>query len=297
MIVFSIPVHEKVDVVIDQVRNFLHYVPGSLIVLHVARQWLEKEPGVSVRLRDEPGVLVNSESLWTGYGDGSVLSAHVSNFRFAMKQGIQFDYFCLHASNDMFVRHGLADYVSLHDVGSFRFPVDGAMAVWAHRLSAESDPVLRRLRRRLGDSGPVLSSQVEGSFYRTEVFARFSEALDEVAGPSRLFPSGLPPSVRRPVQRLFSFMSRYSPLKRFSLGRFYPKEEVYPPTLMARSPVHPGSPYCFINWERNLEITVEDVVAIRSGSFHHDRYEKVFAVKRIERILDDPVRSFIRGLS
>jgi hypothetical protein len=297
MIVFSIPVHEKVDVVIDQVRNFRYFVPGSLIVLHVARQWLVADPAVIGRLQSEAGVVVNTESLWTGYGDGSVLSAHVSNFRFALKQGIKFDYFCLHASNDMFVQHGLRDYVSLHDVGSFRFPIDGAMAVWTHRLSAESDAVLRRLRRRIRDSGPVLSSQVEGSFYRTEIFARFSEVLDEISGSPKLFPFGLPPSVRRPVERFFSFLSRFSLLKEFSLGRFYPKEEVYPPTLMARSAVRPGSPYCFINWERNLEITVEDVVAIRSGTFHHDRYGDVFAVKRIERILDDPVRSFIRGLS
>lgn len=297
MIVFSIPVHEKAEVVIDQVRNFRHYVPGSLVVLHIARQWLVRDSTILGRLQGETGVVVNTGSLWTGYGDGSVLDAHVSNFRFALEQGMKFDYFCLHASNDMFVRHGLPGYLARHDVGSFRFPIDGEMAAWTHGASAGSDTVLRRLRRRAHDTGPVLSSQVEGSFYRTEIFARFSEALAEVAGSSRLLPFGLPPSVRRPVQRVFSFASRYRLLKKLSLGRFYPKEEVYPPTLMARSAVHPGSPYCFINWERNLEITVEDVVAIRSGSFHHDRYEEVFAVKRIERVLDDPVRSFIRGLS
>lgn len=296
MIVFSIPVHEKAEVVIDQVRNFHHYVPGSLVVLHIARQWLVTDPAIRERLKGEPGVLINTESLWTGYGDGSVLSAHVSNFRFVLEQGYKFDYFCLHASNDMFVRPGLADYVSQYDVGSFRFPIDGEMSIWTHRLSAESDAVLRRLRRRNRDAGPVLSSQVEGAFYRTEIFAQFSEALNDLAGSSKLFPFGLPPTVRRPVQRLFSFMSRQQLLRKLSAGRFYPKEEVYPPTLMARSAVHPGAPYCYINWERNLEITVEDIVAIRSGSFHHDRYDLVFAVKRIERVLDDPVRSFIRGL-
>lgn len=297
MIVFSIPVHEKVEVVVDQVRNFRHYVPNSVVVLHVARQWLVTDFTIRERLQEEAGVVVNTESLWTGYGDGSVLGAHVSNFRFAVKQGIKFEYFCLHASNDMFVRHGLGDYVERHDVGSFRFPIDGVMAKWDHWLSAESDIVLRRLRHQVQDVGPVLASQVEGSFYRAELFAQFSDALAEVTGSSKLLPFGLPPLVQGPVQRLFSFMSRSWLLKKLSLGRFYPKEEVYLSTFMARSAVNSGAPYCFINWERNLVITVDDVISIRSGSFHHDRYEEIFAVKRVERFNDDPVRSFIRGLS
>lgn len=299
MILFSIPVHEEADVVLDQVRNFLHFAPDAQIILHVSRQWLTKEPDVAEKLGKDKRVWVNSRSLWTGHSDGMVLKAHILNFEFARASGIEFEYFCLHASNDMFVRQGVQDYVTSHDAGFFMSRVEDQMLDWWHRDSALGDPALPRMGRALRESGPVLCSQVEGSFCHKSLFSPFADAYRRLAWHELNFPFRMALGEAERGHAILRRMRRMRRLKKFTARRFYPKEEVYPATLIAPQARRCGTPYCYINWKEDLLVTTQDIESIRAGRLrgHEHVYDEIFAVKRVQRRLDDPLRTYIRGLT
>ena len=92
----------------------------------------------------------------------------------------------------------------------------------------------------------------------------------------------------------------------------YCKEEVYFPTLVSDQ-IDKGNwrklNYCFVNWHRNLQITTEEINWIKESNFEMLHKSKnvsfeildnddiaYFAVKRVERNLEDPIRKYINEL-
>jgi hypothetical protein len=68
--------------------------------------------------------------------------------------------------------------------------------------------------------------------------------------------------------------------------------------------------YCFVNWHRNLQIITEEINWIRESNFKMLHKSKnvsfdtsdedeiaYFAVKRVERDLEDPIRMYINELN
>ncbi len=295
MILFSIPVHEQVEVVRDQIENFQRFVPGSRFVLHVARQWLEKEPGLRAHLEVPGRVWVNSQHLYSGHGDGLVLKIHVSNFLHAEKEDIEFEHICLHASNDMFVAAGVEQYITPHDAGVFGWNAE-AYDTWANTAPAKQDARLRTMQKELAPGSTLQFSQVEGSFYRRALFKQFAESFvrlgwHELRRPVR-FSLGQSGAMTRFIQRVRNRRGFRTVLARF----FYPKEEIYPPTLLRPHSTSTVTPYCYVNWQNGLRISAAEVDAIRSGTHEHPSYQRVFAVKRVDRRMDDSLRAYIRSL-
>jgi hypothetical protein len=293
MILLSIPVHENMKVVEDQIRNFKFFVPDAQIVLHISRQWLEKEPQVKSRLEGQQGVWINPTSLWTGHNDGIVIKTHIVNFEFAEQAGIEFDYFCLHASNELFIKPHLEDYIRHFDAGVNQMIVDPAVKQeWLQAKAALRDPALHAIMReyKLAD---IFGSQVEGTFYRRELFRDFVTQFRRYAWYE--FPSlfHYAHGTRR-FRPLFAIL-----LKVFYRPRFYAKEEIYPPTIIGPNIKKKADPYCYIKWSG--EITSQEIEAIRTNRFDcieldSERHPYHFSVKRVNRDYNDPVRTYIRSL-
>ena len=107
-IAISIPVHEKKDVVLDQIMNIKFYIENPVIVLHISKDFYENEHGDFHELKEIKNVYINPENLETGWGN--ILLTHVSNYYY-IKGMVEFDYFILHASNDMYLKTGIEDYI------------------------------------------------------------------------------------------------------------------------------------------------------------------------------------------
>ena len=84
-IVFSIPIHEKFEVVLDQTLNYLTLNADCAIVYHISQGFDEKNSKIS-RLEFESiisqynGVYINPTSVRTGFGD--IIQAHIINYIF-----------------------------------------------------------------------------------------------------------------------------------------------------------------------------------------------------------------------
>ncbi len=153
--------HEKPDVVIDQIKNIRYYVPNAKIVLHlhVNFAWC----GSNVNFNSFDNVIVNPVSVPTFWGN--LHHAHHVNFHFAKSQ-FEFTHFLLHSSSDLFTRIGVEDFISSEDAGVSMVP---PQPTWGAPHFAEGDPVFQGIMRDAG-AQELWCSQVEGTFYRKDLF-------------------------------------------------------------------------------------------------------------------------------
>lgn len=165
-IAISIPVHEKPDVIIDQIKNIKKYVSNVIIVLHISKVFYEHYDDAD--LYNIENVFINPEHLLTEWGN--IISAHLSNFLF-IKSKTDFDYFVMHSSNDMYIKYGLSDYIKKFDAGFQIRKITQPNTQWWPSNVAYKDKQIKNICLKTGQA-MMIASQVEGSFYRTEIMER-----------------------------------------------------------------------------------------------------------------------------
>ncbi len=293
MILISLLVHEKPEVVLDQIANFKKYAPEAGIVIHPARQFLESSD-ILDELKGVENVWVNPQPFYTGFG--LVLKCHVSNFLFAQKAGIPFTHYCLHASNDMFVRPGMEDYVRQHDFGFFQHDLSSDSDLFSQWIpDFHQDRAYRKIMRDISATPTNFASQVEGTFYPNEAFDQFAQLVMRHAWRESLL---LPGYVHGTNLNLIDFVNKLGQTRgrRKYMGKYsYPREEFYQPNFFSVICPSPAAPYCFMNWEAELKVTTQDIDDIRNGLVPLEGYQELFAVKRVARDLDDPLRKIIQS--
>lgn len=264
-LLFSIPVHERLDVVVDQIFNILHFNPSSAIVLHLSQKFdydnspLSKQDFVSI-VSQFPGVLINPESLRTNLLD--IIQVHLSNFGYASSV-IDFDYFCMSASNELFIRKGLSERICAYDAAVGRIDVNDHMGwYWEQAQPSLQDPSIKQMFANTGWTN-IYGSQIEGTFYRKDLFLEM-KTLIEAVYDYQVMPYA------------------------------YARDEVYFSTIVNNKIDHGcqlaiSSLYTWVPWHRgNLAVYIIDILQILLFK------KNIYSVKRISREISDNTRSFIR---
>ena len=169
--VVSIPVHEKAEIIVDQINNIKKFFPEAYIVLHVSEGFYEAESDET--FRNMEGVWINPEHLKTSWGN--IVMTHISNFIYADKI-LEFDYFVMHSSNDMYIRRGVADYIQKYDAGIHIHPIICKKTKWWPTEFAWDDPWLRHIMKLAGQE-TIYASQLEGSFYTRPLMRYVCEVI------------------------------------------------------------------------------------------------------------------------
>lgn len=264
-IVFSIPVHERLEVVIDQLVNIKRFNPDCGIVIHISpslsdsgtlsfEQFIE----LTTRIRD---VYINPERVRTGNYD--IIQAHLSNFSYISKT-VEFEYFALCSSNELFIKGGLYQHISPYDCLVWK-KEEKDYPNWKHFKAAKRDIALRRIMDDLGCS-TIVGSQVEGSVYRKELF-----------------------------ERIYTKIS-----KRFDhkdIDEKYAREEVYFSTVFwaldKKETEHYNvckDVFTWCPWNRSYTMNV----LIRELRRIKETDNKFFSVKRVDRDIHNHIRSVMR---
>ncbi len=282
--VISLTVHEKVPVVLDTLANFRRFFPEAEVVIHANPVWATRNRGIFTEslapLKHMSGVHLNPDRQRVGWGN--ILHAHLSNFRHAEKTLCDFDFFVLNASNDLYVRSGVAEYIAGFEAG-VRTPT--VEPTWDMGIAARNDPPFQALLGELDDP-PVRSGQHEGAFFRRELFARIADVVGRHYDVDAAFG---PPLIAR--------------------------EEIWISTVTAALATGPlGLPFVYSDAHQgNAKVSEETIRHIRAGDLDLERTttrqepegervyairdpERYYAVKRIARTVDDPLRRFIAGL-
>jgi len=172
-LLFSIPVHENQDIINNQIENILKYNPGAKIILHVNSKFEEFQESKT----NYPNVYINSKRLLVA----GLALVHVENFMFAKKLKLNFDYFILLASNEMFFRKGLIDHVKKYKNGVQLVPCDKDNDWHNFNKGLENDEKMVKIMKMLNLNN-FYGGQIEGSFFTKKVFEKISKIYLETFG-------------------------------------------------------------------------------------------------------------------
>ncbi len=260
-IVFSIPVHEKTEVVIDQVINILHFNPECCVVLHISQGFVFDSEYISEQdffriIKGMDSVIVNPDRLRSGFED--IIQCHISNFNYAYKI-LDFDYICFVASNELFIKPGLWEDIKQYDCGPKR---DNEVKKETRGIQEKHALEDKEFINALNRSGitKIYSGQFEGSFMRTAM-----------------------------MLHVCKFIESFYDYK--SMNIKYTGEEIFCPTFAAA--FYPDACFrndntTYMNWKNDLRVSVADVMNLL-------KFEtKKYSVKRVPRFYNDEVRAFIR---
>jgi hypothetical protein len=185
LIYVSLPVHTQPRVVAGQARNFAAFFPEARLVLHVSANARFALPELEAALRAAScdNVTINPVRQATSWG--GILQAHLANIGWIRRAG-DATRICLHASNDMLVRPGVAD--CLRRPGNFLHtrPIRPGSR-WRFAAPALADPELRTLCGRLG-AAPLVGSQVEGAAYEPALLFEMAALIECHLGGGAAYP-------------------------------------------------------------------------------------------------------------
>jgi hypothetical protein len=270
----SIPVHEQFKVVMDQVANVQMFNPSATVVLHVSKEF--KDGFLShPKFVESDRLLINPTRLSTAHQ--GLLPIHLSNYLYARGKD-SFDAFVVNASNDMYVRSGAEEYVGSFDGVARPVPLP-ADSDWAHIDKVRKHDYLRRLIDHLG-GGEICASTPEGTAFSSALMDEMTAILTD----------------RLPYERP---------------PKAYPDEEIVLPTIAARLAPRIGLPFVMSEITAGRPLDRAMIDEVRAGTFRvppktfygsemtYPVYDgsNLFAVKRVARRFDDPLRAYIRGLS
>lgn len=265
-IVFSIPIHERLEVVLDQVINFFHFNHDCAIVFHLSQGFNYRDSKVSkdefLRAITEIGnVYVNPESVRTGGAD--IIQTHLSNFRY-INSILDFVYFSLCASNELFIKEGLYEHIVPYDCGlEFLNILSPEQKEWVPGLQAQKDIELKKyIEKNEGDS--IFGSHVEGSFYKKELFAKIANEIE-------------------------SFYDYHK------MPYAYPREEIYFSSVVylidKKQPLNilKNGLFSWSRWKSlmNLKVWEWDIKRLQKKS-------EVYSLKRVDRDINANLRMYMR---
>jgi len=299
--VYSLPAHEKPQVLIDQIQNLNKFNKhfSVLIVIHLSQRFNLTDEDLQ-SIASQPNVLLNPERLITGFMDGSLYEAHLSNISFLYSNKIQFSHIIFIASNMLFVRKMkkiTSDFIgSSHDAVTHRG--------WFQAWMAVRDNNINKFQ--------LYGCQIEGLFISKKLLDKMLPYLKSISHKALFIDSD---SLKRNTfyvklirqLRKYRFKKwvktnyplkpiRYFTFSHFSFARIaYATEEVYFSTiarLFEKEFTFHGKEISFQDWENSNIVTVQSINWLRS-----DENKDYVCTKRVDRVYDDPIRIYIRNLS
>lgn len=266
-IVFSIPIHEKFEVVIDQIINIFSQNANCAIIFHISKGFNYSDSLISrdefIQITKKIGdIYINPQSVRTGYGD--IIQAHLSNFSYVYNH-FNFEYIAFLSSNEMFIKKGLFDHICNYDCGiQFIDVSEKKHANWTTGLSSTIDKELKKYLAT-NNCDKIYGSHIEGSFFKKDLFLTI---VHEING-------------------FYNYLE---------MQYAYPREEIYFSSvlnclLQKEIPIKVLNNGLF-SWSRwldfmNLKVWSWDVIRFQSNP-------RVFSVKRVDRSLNNNLRIFLR---
>lgn len=290
MLAISLLVHERPEVIRDQIDNICLFVPDSVIVLHINSQFFGDVTDVYRLAETNERVLINDQRTKIAWSD--LIQAHNSNFHFLKKKiPDNYSHFCIHASNDMFLLPGTENYVRQHDCGVSKIETYDNMP-WTPQHRSVHDTQLKEILNDINQT-EIYGSQPEGTFYSRDLFAEIVKIIERRFDRSKIKPY-------------------FTKNDNDHNNTIYAREEIYYPTIAHKLCGKVASPYLYseVMFCQSLSTQIIDNVLNRTlppEYLTESRLSKttiplydsehLYAVKRVPRDIQSPVRKYVRELT
>lgn len=297
---YSLAAHEKPNVLIDQIQNINRYNKkfSIIIVLHLSKIFELNDVDLK-EISSQPNVIVNPERLITGFMDGSLYEAHLSNINLIYSKKINFGHIIFLASNLMFVRQMWeikSDFVgSSHDAIKHKGWFQAWMAVRDkninkfHLFGCQIEGLFVS-KRLLDIMMPHLLSISNKKLFTNFNTVKRNAFWTKIIRQWRKYRYKKWVRTNYPLKPIHCFTFSHLPFARIA----YATEEIYFSTiahLYESQFIFSGKELSFQDWENSIIVTKNSVDWLRSSA--NTAY---VCTKRVDRIYDDPVRVYIRSL-
>jgi hypothetical protein len=275
-ILFSIPAHERPEIVAGTIANARKMNGlGHHFVVHASASWTDFDPNDI----DMPGVHYNPIRWSTGHAH-SQIPTHITNFLYGLELGLDFQYFAVLHTSEMFVRGGMPQHISGTDHSLWFTPDTQPREMnWPPLAHAFGIGMFKDLFDPR-DPHNYLGNLIEGSWWSRELF-----------------------------QEIVNWTTAHYSIDKMLFP--WAAEECYFPTLSwhLTNGKNFKHPYCAFHPDVHFLEDTQMVDDIRAGlpvniwQPHNFVYnwapsssDSLFSAKRISREPDDPVRVYISWL-
>ena len=304
----SLLVHEKPDVFRDQIENIGFFFPEAYVIVHVSMSSSSPYEEFVAAVRDKENVLFNPNRIHTQWGD--LLGPKLLNIKHALKELPDLDHVTFSSSNDMFVRHGVSDYIKQYPAGYDHLAVVHPQSNDKIVNACFADPSFKNLIYHLGINHAVYS-QIEGSFYNREIASEMVMLIEKHFDISTCgAPYYREEFIFSTVAHQLMNSSRQEVASPYTLkGLFayewarnfgYRQKWMMLPSKVLATVLHNTKYPSF--WR--LDLLKESIrhefsnLAFYANAKNCRKFSppSIFAVKQVRRDLDDPVRQYLKGL-
>lgn len=168
-LLFSIPVHENQEIINNQIENILNFNPGAKIILHINKSFIN----FNIDKTKYNNVFINPTRYNYSYAKG-LLWIHIQNFLEAIKINIEFKYFIIGSSNEMFIKNGLISYIEQFKNGLQIVKFDRNIDWYNFQKNIEKDQNIISLLNDI-NLDTIYGGQPEGQFYEKNYFQKISD--------------------------------------------------------------------------------------------------------------------------
>lgn len=179
-LLFSIPIHEREDVVNNQIENILNNCPNAKIIIHVNKTF----KNFNKNLINYDNVYINSKQYNYVYAKG-LLWIHIKNFDEANRINIDFKYFIVMSSNEMLIKKGLNKYIEKNKNGAQIVRFSENVSWHNFRKGIEKDINVLLLLKDL-NLDTIYGGQTEGQFYEKNIFQMIADKYVKYFGTYEL---------------------------------------------------------------------------------------------------------------
>lgn len=262
-LVVSLSVHESPLSVIDQCNNLVHVAEADYVVIHVnARSSLTYSYLKGNMPNELKGkVFLSNERYDTGKESFCLHKAHCSNYKFIEENQLNYDYFLLEASNSLFVKFGVKEFIGKYDYGVGNGKLQG---YWEDKVLGH-----KSLIDFIGEKEikwQYFKGCHEGAYFRREILADFFSFIEE----------------------LDVFCEKNGDLPT------YPTEEVWfqlACQYLFKNSYQFSNTITYLPWHKGLEWTLQEIKLLIANELELPSGK--FSIKRIERDENNLLRKFV----
>ena len=260
-LLFSIPVHEKQDIVNNTIENIFHFNPNSKIILHINKTFKDFNPSLS----NYHNLFINKTNIDYIKG-GNLLAYHISNFDYCIKNNISFEYFILSASNELFIKRGSNIYIESNKNGlQIVKQNEDTLIEWHNfKKNIENNESILKLFKLI-ENNNLCGGQTEGQFYQKHIFQKIYDIYIQIT------------STAQPLN--------------------FEAEEIIPQTIFNSLNLQYKDPITLQNYTNNIDFTIQYIeelinnIKIKSNTLknqlvspHINKYsENIYSIKRVDR--------------
>jgi len=179
-LLFSLPVHEEQEIINNQIENILNYNPNSKIIIHINKNF---KNFINNQTNYE-NVYINSKKFNYKFAKG-LLWIHINNFLEAIRLNIDFNYFIIISSNEMFIKYGLIHYIEKYKNGCqiIKFDINNDWHNF-HKNIENEDNIISLLKELNLDT--IYGGQTEGQFFEKNIFQNIVNIYLKIFGNNEI---------------------------------------------------------------------------------------------------------------